>query len=71
MPAGLDQIVGDTGWRLSQGERGRVFMARALLERAELTVLDESLGALDPENVRLGIECALARSRALLLIAHP
>jgi ATP-binding cassette subfamily B protein len=25
MPAGLDQIVGETGWQLSQGERGRVF----------------------------------------------
>ncbi len=71
MPAGLEQIVGDTGWRLSQGERGRVFMARALLQGADLTVLDESLGALDPENVRLGARCALARSRSLLLIAHP
>jgi ATP-binding cassette subfamily B protein len=71
MPAGLEQIVGDTGWRLSQGERGRLFMARALLQRADLTVLDESLGALDPENVRLGARCALARSRSLLLIAHP
>ena len=32
MPAGLHQIVGDTGWRLSQGERSRIYLARALLQ---------------------------------------
>src|SRR5450755_3748604 len=50
MPAGLDQIVGETGWQLSQGERGRVSLARALLQNAEVVMLDESLGALDPQN---------------------
>jgi ATP-binding cassette subfamily B protein len=31
MPAGLQQMVGETGWQLSHGERGRLYVARALL----------------------------------------
>jgi ATP-binding cassette subfamily B protein len=31
MPAGLEQVVGETGWQLSHGERTRIFLARALL----------------------------------------
>jgi ATP-binding cassette, subfamily B, bacterial len=71
MPAGLNQSVGDTGWRLSQGERGRIFLARALLQRAEVLLLDESLAALDPENLRQCLECVLRRAPTLVLIAHP
>jgi ATP-binding cassette subfamily B protein len=71
MPAGLDQFVGDTGWRLSQGERSRIFLARALLQRAEVLLLDESLAALDPENLRQCLECVLRRAPTLILIAHP
>jgi ATP-binding cassette subfamily B protein len=70
MPAGLNQFVGDTGWRLSQGERSRIFLARALLQRAELVVLDESLAALDPENFRQCLECVMRRAPTLILIAH-
>jgi hypothetical protein len=34
MPAGIQQTIGDTGWQLSQGERSRVFLARALLQNS-------------------------------------
>jgi len=71
MPLGLNQLVGDTGWRLSQGERSRIFLARALLQRAEVLVLDESLAALDPENLRQCLECVRRRAPTLVLIAHP
>ncbi len=47
MPAGMLQIVGDTGWRLSHGERSRLFVARALLQGADLVMLDESFAAID------------------------
>ena len=71
MPSGLDHIVGETGWQLSQGERSRVFLARGLLQNADLVVLDESLAALDPENLRQCLECVRRRAKALLVIAHP
>jgi ATP-binding cassette subfamily B protein len=71
MPAGLDQMVGETGWQLSQGERSRVFLARALLQGADMVVLDESLAALDPENLQQCLECVLRRAGTLLVIAHP
>ena len=71
MPAGLLQVVGDTGWRLSHGEQSRLFMARALLQGARLIVLDESFAALDPASLRQCLETVLRRAPALLVIAHP
>lgn len=70
MPAGMLQMVGDTGWQLSHGERSRLFIARALLQNAELIVLDESFAALDPENLRCALECVLRRARSVVIIAH-
>jgi ATP-binding cassette subfamily B protein len=71
MPGGFEQLVGESGWQLSHGERSRLFIARALLQRADLLVLDESFAALDPENLRLALNCVLKRAPALLVIAHP
>lgn len=71
MPAGIQQMVGDTGWQLSQGERSRVFLARALLQKSDLTILDESFAALDPENLRRAMECSIRRANTLLVVAHP
>jgi len=70
MPSGMLQMVGDTGWQLSHGERSRLYIARALLQGAELIVLDESFAALDPENLRRALECVLRRARSVLVIAH-
>jgi ATP-binding cassette subfamily B protein len=71
MPAGLNQMVGETGWQLSHGERSRLFIARALLQRADLVLLDESFAALDPENLRRALTCVLNRVQTLVVIAHP
>jgi ATP-binding cassette subfamily B protein len=71
MPAGLNQMVGETGWQLSHGERSRLYIARALLQRADLVLLDESFAALDPENLRRALTCVLNRVQTLVVIAHP
>jgi ATP-binding cassette subfamily B protein len=71
MPGGMLQVVGETGWRLSHGEQSRVFVARALLQRAEMVILDESLGALDPENQQRTLACVLRRAPTLMIAAHP
>ncbi len=71
MPAGLLQMVGETGWQLSHGEKSRLYLARALLGGADLIVLDESFASLDPENLRRALRCVLERAPTLLVIAHP
>lgn len=71
MPAGLQQMVGESGWRLSHGERSRVYIARTLLQQAELMILDESFAALDPETMRTTLTCVLQYAPTLLVIAHP
>jgi ATP-binding cassette, subfamily B, bacterial len=71
MPAGMYQTVGETGWQLSHGEKSRLFIARALLQHSDVVILDESLAALDPENMAAALRCMRARAPALIVIAHP
>jgi ABC-type multidrug transport system fused ATPase/permease subunit len=71
MPAGLLQMVGESGWQLSQGERSRLYIARTLLQSANCLILDESFAALDPETLRQALQCVLERAPTLLVIAHP
>ena len=71
MPSGLQQIVGEAGWQLSHGEQSRLFIARALLQRAELLLFDESFAALDPANLRKCLETVIERSPTLMVVAHP
>ncbi len=71
MPAGILQMVGETGWQLSHGERSRLCMARALLQGADLVVLDESFAALDPETLERCLRSVMRRTSTLLVIAHP
>lgn len=72
LPEGLETVVGDRGSRLSGGERQRLALARALLRRPALLILDEATGALDAGNenrVLEALEC-LRRRMTLLVIAH-
>lgn len=71
MPDGLNQLIGDGGWQLSFGERSRLFIARALLQNADLVILDESFGSLDPESLRQAMQCVLRWTTTLIVIAHP
>jgi ABC-type multidrug transport system fused ATPase/permease subunit len=71
MPAGMQQVVGETGWQLSQGEKSRLYLARALLQGADVVILDESFGALDPATLRQCLAFVLETAPTLLVIAHP
>ncbi|MGO9114649.1 MAG: ATP-binding cassette domain-containing protein [Thermoguttaceae bacterium] len=71
MPAGILQVVGETGWQLSHGEKSRLYIARALLQRADLIVLDESFAALDPQTLERTLSYVLQRAPTVLVIAHP
>ncbi|MBA3251117.1 MAG: ATP-binding cassette domain-containing protein [Geodermatophilaceae bacterium] len=70
MPAGLAQVVGETGWQLSNGERALVGLARALLAGPDVLVVDESLGPLDPLTARSALAVARQRVRTLVVVSQ-
>jgi len=72
LPLRYDTLLGDGGRQVSAGERRRIALARALVRRADLLVLDEPTADLDPESVELvgdAIE-ELRGEATILLIAH-
>jgi ABC-type multidrug transport system fused ATPase/permease subunit len=72
LPDGLDTVVGERGYRLSGGERQRLTIARLLLARPSVVVLDEATAHLDSESVG-AVQEALAEAlhgRTALVIAH-
>jgi ATP-binding cassette subfamily B protein len=71
MPSGMEQLVGESGWQLSHGERSRLYIARSLLQPLDARVLDESFAALDPETLERVLACVLRRAETLIVIAHP
>jgi subfamily B ATP-binding cassette protein MsbA len=71
-PDGYDQIVGERGVTLSAGQRQRIAIARVMLERPKLLILDEASSSLDAESEAL-VQDALERlmqDRTTLVIAH-
>jgi ATP-binding cassette, subfamily B, bacterial len=72
LPAGYDTILGESGVSLSEGEKQRITIARALLRDAPILILDEPTSALDVMTealVMAGIE-RLMVGRTTFIIAH-
>jgi ABC-type multidrug transport system fused ATPase/permease subunit len=69
---GLETVVGERGYRLSGGERQRLTIARLLLARPRVVILDEATAHLDSES-EVAVQHALAAAlhgRTSLVIAH-
>lgn len=72
LPEGLETVVGERGVRLSGGERARIALARALLRRPAVLILDEATSNLDPENEQRVLDAinALHGRITVLMITH-
>ncbi|WP_433474298.1 ABC transporter ATP-binding protein [Spirillospora sp. CA-142024] len=72
LPDGLDTIVGERGYRLSGGERQRLTIARLLLARQRVVILDEATAHLDSTS-EAAVQEALTEAldgRTAVVIAH-
>jgi ABC-type multidrug transport system fused ATPase/permease subunit len=72
MPEGYQTLLGEAGVPLSEGEKQRITIARALLRDASILILDEPTSALDVETEALVMEAieTLMHGRTTFIIAH-
>ena len=72
LPAGYETVVGEQGVALSEGERQRLTIARAVLRDAPILILDEPTSSVDAETEALIIQGLdrLTAGRTTLVIAH-
>ena len=72
LPKKYDTIVGERGTRLSGGEKQRVAIARAFLTDPEITILDDSVSAVDSETeAKIGLAMEnILKNRTTLIITH-
>jgi ATP-binding cassette subfamily B protein/subfamily B ATP-binding cassette protein MsbA len=72
LPDGYDTVIGEAGTTLSEGEKQRLTIARAMLRNAPILILDEPTSALDVETEAAVMESIgrLTEGRTTFIIAH-
>ena len=72
LPNKFDTVIGENGYRLSGGEKQRLSIARAMLKKSKIILLDEATSSLDAETeskIQEAIKL-LTKDRTTLVIAH-
>ncbi len=72
LPNKFDTVIGENGTRLSGGEKQRLSIARAMLKKSKIILLDEATSSLDAETeskIQKAIKL-LTKDRTTLVIAH-
>jgi ATP-binding cassette subfamily B protein len=71
-PQGYDTVVGDRGVRLSGGQIQRIALARAILRKPDLLILDEATSSVDTQSERLIQQAVedISKNTTVIVIAH-
>lgn len=72
LPERYETTVGDRGWNLSGGQRQRLALARAIVHRPQILILDEATSSLDSNSEQLVYQCIkqLRGETTVIIVAH-
>ena len=72
LPQRYETTVGDRGWNLSGGQRQRLALARAIVHRPQILILDEATSSLDSNSEQLVYQCIkqLRGETTVIIVAH-
>ncbi|KAK1773245.1 putative ABC transporter [Copromyces sp. CBS 386.78] len=69
LPEGYSTIVGDAGIKLSGGQRQRIAIARSIVKRPKILILDEATSSIDVRGEKAALE-KVSKDRTTIVIAH-
>ncbi|ABQ47477.1 MULTISPECIES: ABC transporter ATP-binding protein [Thermotogaceae] len=70
LESGIDTIVGERGTKLSDGQRQRIVLARALIRKPQVLILDEATSGVDGKTEERIFEKILREIETVIIISH-